>query len=192
MERLLVPPDEGREKNLRRALELGWSHSPIRIQVNDCQAIEAFSPVSAVDAIAAVAEAIECWNRSQVGVELIITSDTEADVEIDWLFESDDRERLLGPSIQAHADYPPGNSLFGPPPIPIHFNANALWGRGEPGHYDIQTIAMHELGHALGLVYHSGLQTIMYDAIGPAPAFVWRELDPETIARTRRLYSRRP
>ncbi len=92
-------------------------------------------------------------------------------------------------TVHAHADYPTPNTLFGGPPLPVHFNADLLWGIEQAGCYDIETVALHELAHVLGLIYHSGPDTILYDAIGQAPVFVQHRLDAETVMRARQLYS---
>ncbi len=197
MERLLIPrgvpsrPSRARP-SLRRAVERGWDQSLVRVAFGNCRAIEIHSPVSLAEAQAAVMRAMETWNKITLPVKYFLEVDepplNRPDVIVQWHFASSDPESLLNAKVHAHADYPPPNTLYGGPPLPLHFNADLLWGIEQPGHYDIETVALHEFAHLLGLVYHSGPDTILYDAIGPAPGFVQHRLDPETIRRAQRLY----
>ncbi|MCC6508811.1 MAG: matrixin family metalloprotease [Pirellulaceae bacterium] len=163
--------------------------------------MELFSPITLDEAQAAVYRAIETWNRVGLSVHLVLVdqidqlsidrtsaSELAADILIQWHFASSDPEELLSAQVHAHADYPGETSLFGGPPLPLHFNADLLWGTEIAGCYDVETVTLHELGHLLGLIYHSGPDTIMYDAIGPAPLFVRHALDWETVSRAQRLY----
>lgn len=169
--------------------ERGWNKNLLRVAFGTCAAIEVHSEISVREAQAAVARAVETWNDVRLPARFEWTSSTpNADIIVDWEFSSSDPDGGLSPWTQAHADFPPGNSLYGAPPLPLHFNADFLWGIEAVGRFDIETIALHELGHCLGLIYHSGRQTIMYDAIREAPLFVAHQLDTETIARAQALY----
>ena len=176
-------------KHLERPRELGWNKQLVRLAFAACSAVEVHSDVTAGDVQAAVARAIETWNS--VGLPIRIehtTNHFEADIVVDWKFASDDPEGTLNGHTQAHADFPPGNSVFGPPPLPLHFNADFLWGIEKAGCFDVETIGLHELAHCLGLIYHSSIDTIMYDAIGQAPLFIRHQIDVQTLARMRLLY----
>lgn len=196
MERLLiprgVPSRPGRHSKLRRVQERGWQQSLVRIAFGDCTAVELYSDISAAQAQAAVMRAIESWNEITLPVKYLVDLDdpplNTADIFVQWQFASRDPESLLNLQVHAHADYPPPNTLYGGPPLPLHFNADLLWGIEQAGRYDIETVALHELAHLLGLIYHTGPDTILYDAIGPAPVFVQHRLDAATIQRAQRLY----
>jgi predicted Zn-dependent protease len=176
-------------KRLERPRERGWEKRLLRIAFGACSDIEVHSDISSGQAQAAVLRAAETWNAAGLALRIDATDDlTEADIVVAWKFASADPEGTLSSQTQAHADFPPGNSLFGPPPLPIHFNADFLWGIEAAGRFDVETIALHELGHCLGLVYHSGIDTIMYDALREAPFFVRHQLDPETLSRIEQLY----
>lgn len=183
---------EGRNgpRHLERLIsERGWQKNQLRLAFGHCSDVEVHSELKAVDAQAAVIRAIDTWNQIGLRLRVDVTNElADADMVVQWKFSSADPEGMLTWQTQAHADFPPGNSLFGPPPLPIHFNADFLWGIESPGCFDVETIALHELGHCLGLVYHSGIDTIMYDALREAPFFVRHSIDPETQARIIKLY----
>ena len=178
------------QRNLERPRERGWNKVVLGLSFEACTAVEVHSGITVYDAKAAVMRAVATWNSATLPIRIEITSNVfSADIAVDWKFTSEDPEGTLNAQTQAHADFPPGNSLFGPPPLPLHFNADFLWGIEVAGRFDVETIALHELGHCLGLIHHSGIETIMYGAIGQAPFFVRHQLDAETLARIRRLYA---
>lgn len=191
MERLLIPTSVPSRPSLRRAAECGWQQPLIQVAFGDCSAVQVHSSITTETAQAAVLRAIETWNKITLPVKYFVQTEptlSRADVIIGWHFASSDPEAILNARAHAHADYPAPNTLYGGPPLPLHFNADLLWGIEQPGCYDIETVALHELAHLLGLIYHSGPDTILYDAIGPAPVFVQHRLDQETVLRAQRLY----
>ncbi len=64
-------------------------------------------------------------------------------------------------NVLAHAYYPAPPA---PEPIAgdVHFNDDLLWGAGDPRRWDVFSVALHELGHSLGLVHSGDPGSVMY------------------------------
>jgi hypothetical protein len=108
------------------------------------------------------------------------------DVMIGWRPAEDPDGSMVG-NVHAHAGYPPscsGTEL----PKPIHFDkTETTWAIGAVrGAIDVETVALHEIGHILGLGHSSVAGTVM--ASGTAPNSTERVLADDDIAGIRQLY----
>jgi hypothetical protein len=69
----------------------------------------------------------------------------------------------------------------------LHFDDGQLWADSAtavPPVFDLQTVALHELGHVLGLLHSPDIDAVMYEAyFGPL-----RQLSPSDIAAYHLLY----
>jgi hypothetical protein len=90
----------------------------------------------------------------------------------------------FAPEVLAHAFYPA-------PPVPeplagdVHFNESFTWGTGDPSRFDIFSIALHELGHSLGLAHSGDPAAVMY----PVYRGIVPGLSRTDIAGIRSLYA---
>ncbi|KAL3818653.1 hypothetical protein ACJIZ3_004558 [Penstemon smallii] len=72
---------------------------------------------------------------------------------------------------------------FAPPNGSVHLNADKNWSRNG---FDIQSVGLHELGHALGLGHSRNKKAIMYPIIFPGEI---KHLDEDDINGIRTLYN---
>lgn len=167
------------------AVERGWLNKsalfvefdpvfPIGMSVTEEQAKNAF------------VSAMESWNRANVGIRFELGFGS-GDIVVRWIGPSFDPERFLSATTFAHADFPPpDNNQFGPPPLPVCFSAIEKWSvNGDDTALDLESVALHELGHCLGL-FHRDFTSIMYDRLFPGQ--IRRDVDVATISSAKSLY----
>jgi Matrixin./Putative peptidoglycan binding domain./Ricin-type beta-trefoil lectin domain. len=137
---------------------------------------------------AAVRRALATWSAIvQISFREVSAGDSP-DIMIAW-GQANEADRDMIGSILARADYPPGlgymdNSL----PRALHFDDQVhTWCIGaEVGHFDVETVALHEIGHLLGLQHSSATGAVMFPVL--APHSTNRFLAVPDIEGMRRLY----
>jgi hypothetical protein len=121
----------------------------------------------------AVSRAFQTW--SQYGVRFREAAPAEMpDILVEWRPANDPDRTLVGQSI-AHADYPPSYWLVVKTlPLPIHFDDDEVrWTDGFDGiesaelKWDIETTALHEIGHTLGLEHDDDPGAVMHHRVRP-------------------------
>jgi len=110
------------------------------------------------------------------------------DVVIDWRPANDPDHSMVG-GVLAHADFPPAcgvvtNTL----PKPVHFDdSEHLWAIGAvAGGFDVETVALHELGHILGLQHSNVAGSVMFASV--SSNFTKRALTADDLGGIRALY----
>ena len=110
------------------------------------------------------------------------------DNTIDWRPAIDPDHSMVG-GVLAHADFPPGcavvtNSL----PKPVHFDdSEHLWAVGAvAGGFDVETVALHELGHILGLQHTNVAGSVMFPSVSANTTK--RALTADDLGGIRQLY----
>jgi Matrixin/Putative peptidoglycan binding domain/PASTA domain len=110
------------------------------------------------------------------------------DVFVDWR-PADDPDLSMVGAVLAHADFPLGCSFVTTQlPKPIHFDdSEVTWSVGAVvGAFDVETVALHEIGHIIGLQHSSVSNAVMFASV--SPGVVQRTLTADDIDGFRDLY----
>ena len=134
---------------------------------------------------AAVRNAFSTWEDALCDVVFVEQESGETDLEVGWFTGAHgDGSPFDGPgNVLAHAFYPPpcGGSHAGE----VHFDDAETWSlNGSGGTFDTETVALHEIGHLLGLGHSSVPSAVMFANYGG----VRRELAQDDLDGIRRLY----
>ncbi|CAI0414475.1 unnamed protein product [Linum tenue] len=132
---------------------------------------------------AAVDKAFQSWkNVTNFTFEYVASRTAEAEVEISFYSrDHGDNPPFDGPNgTLAHA--------FAPRAGLIHYDADEKWSDDpSPMEVDLESLGLHEIGHALGLLHSYYYAAVMYPYFGPGQ--VKRELQRIEIEAIRDLYN---
>ena len=132
----------------------------------------------------AIRRAFETWRGALCGVIFPEQSSGATDLRTGWFVgDHGDGSSFDGPgNVIAHAFYPPpcGGTHAGS----MHFDDAEPWDLAGSGGVDLETVALHEIGHLLGLAHSSDPNAIMY----PTYTGVQRALGQDDVDGIRRLY----
>lgn len=133
-----------------------------------------------------IVRALYEWSRhASVEWRPAARPDEPRSVTMYWAAHRDHGDGFPFPrDVLAHAFYPapPGvETLAGD----VHFNDAVAWGVSDPSRYDIFTVALHEIGHALALTHSSNPESVMY----PMYRGIVSGLGEEDIAVIRTVYA---
>ena len=136
----------------------------------------------------AVRNAFATWAAA---VPVVFTETAAAqnpDIAIDWRPANDPDHSMVG-GVLAHADFPPAcgvitNTL----PKPVHFDdSEHQWVIGAvAGGFDVETVALHELGHILGLQHSNVAGSVMFASVSSNSTK--RALTADDLGGIRQLY----
>lgn len=107
----------------------------------------------------AIANAFATWQSNSVLNFMEVSTPGSADLKISWKTGDHGDGHPFQTSVLAHAFYPPtaGGSYAGQ----LHFNDSYQW-NVNGNDYDLETVALHEIGHLLGLGHSTDINSIMY------------------------------
>jgi uncharacterized protein YraI/predicted Zn-dependent protease len=159
----------------------GWKKNPVTYNIKNC-------PRSLDCGLAqqAVREAAEAWD-AVCGLRLDeVAPDVLGDIEISWQPRNHgDGQPFDGPGgILGHSFYP--NSGLGALSGDVHLDDSETWVADPPTNpiqVHLKTVAMHEIGHALGLKHSKDPTALMYAEYSGV-----RGLGPDDIAGIQSLY----
>jgi len=137
----------------------------------------------------AVRRAFDTWTAAGVGLTFTeVAQNQNPDIFIEWRPAADPDHSMVG-GVLAHADFPPGCSIIVTnPPLPLHYDDQEhTWVDGAVANgFDIETVALHEIGHCLGMLHTNVNGSVMFPSV--RPNFTLRALQPDDLAGIRNLY----
>ena len=140
----------------------------------------------------AVRRAFDTWASAAPLSFTEVSLSDNADVVIDWRDANDPDLSMVG-GVLAHADFPPNCSIITETlPKPIHFDDSEHgWSIGAaPDRFDVETVALHEIGHILGLQHTDVNGAVMFPSV--SANFTLRVLQVDDLQGIQTLYPRRP
>ncbi|WP_411374066.1 matrixin family metalloprotease [Arthrobacter sp. MPF02] len=140
----------------------------------------------------AVRRAIQTWQNVGGLTFTEVALSASPDIRIGWRPAADPDHSMVG-GVLAHADFPPGCSVVtNTLPKPVHFDdSEHVWSVGAVASaFDIETVALHEFGHIVGLAHSSVANAVMAPTV--SANFTKRALTQDDIDGFRGLYPRAP
>lgn len=136
----------------------------------------------------AVRNAFQTWAAVVNLTFTEVTVNDNPDVRIGWRQANDPDFNMAGTTL-AHADFPPACSVVtNTLPKPVHFDDQEhTWANGAVANaFDVETVALHEIGHILGLAHSSVSGAVMAPTV--SSNFTKRNLTADDIAGVQSLY----
>ena len=136
----------------------------------------------------AVRKSLATWSAAVPLTFTEVATNQSPDILVDWRPSNDPDHSMVG-GVLAHADFPPGCSIVtNGLPKPVHFDdSEHLWSIGAvEGAFDVETVALHEMGHILGLAHSSVAGSVMFPTV--SSNHTKRTLTADDLAGIRALY----
>ncbi len=136
----------------------------------------------------AVRNAFQTWADVTSLTFTEVALNANPDIVIDWRQANDPDHSMVG-GVLAHADFPPGCSVVtNTLPKPVHFDDEEhAWSNGAVSNaFDVETVALHEIGHILGLAHSNVSGAVMFASV--SSNFTKRDLTADDISGIQSLY----
>lgn len=136
----------------------------------------------------AVRNAFKTWAAIVPLTFTEVATNQAPDLFVDWRPANDPDHSMVG-TVLAHADFPPGCSVItNTLPKPLHFDdSEHMWTIGAVANaFDIETVALHEIGHLLGLAHSNVAGSVMFPTV--SDNFTKRSLTADDISGIKSLY----
>ncbi len=173
--------------NLSFSVRCGWNKKQIHYTIGNVT-----NDVPKADAIQAIKNAFNTWENASSITFIEVLPNENPDILVEWREAIEDDYDMSG-NVLAHADFPLDCSIITDKfPLPLHFDdTEHSWCIGAfVNQFDIETIALHEIGHILGL-QHSNVQgSVMYSSV--SSNFIKRNLTQDDISGIESLYVNSP
>ena len=149
--------------------------------------------ISGTGEFQAVRNAFQTWAAVIPFTFTEVNANQNPDVLIDWRPANDPDQSMVG-GVIAHSDFPPGCSVIVPQntlPLPLHFDdSENTWVTGAVvGALDVASVALHEIGHILGLQHSTVPGAVMWPSISSNA--VLQVLTQDDINGVQSCYGRR-
>ena len=141
-----------------------------------------------VGEFAAVRKAFKSWAAAVPLTFTEVALNASPDILIDWRPANDPDHSMVG-GVLAHADFPPGCSIItNSLPKPVHFDdSEHTWSIGAVANaFDVETVALHELGHIIGLAHSNVAGSVMFPSVSSGTTK--RVLTADDITGAQSLY----
>ncbi len=136
----------------------------------------------------AVRSAFATWAAAARLTFTEVSTAQNPDIRIGWRSANDPDLSMIGGTL-AHADFPPGCSVVtNLLPKPVHFDdSEHTWSVGAVvAAFDVETVALHEIGHILGLGHSAVSGAVMFPTV--SANLTMRSLTADDLAGIEVLY----
>lgn len=147
------------------------------------------SQVPKADCQSAIRSAFNTWEPHLPFKFVEVQLEEQADLVIEWVQHADG-DYSMAKNCSAHSDWPADCCYIcsASKRLPMHFNerdCKFVVGK-ENGKFDIETVALHETGHVIGMMHSTVRDAVMYPNVEPGS--LKRVLSKDDLQGVQELY----